>query len=80
MNKFNYAIGDFLKSLDVVREKVGKDLTLQKQRNVLKEEKGREKGEYDIVVLRKISFKKEKTSLSSKLSDIETLNKKVVRF
>ena len=30
--------------------------------------------------MRKISFKKEKTSLSSKLSDITTLNKKVVKF
>ena len=30
MNKFNHAIGDFLKSLDMVREKMGKDLTFQK--------------------------------------------------
>ena len=39
MNKLNNAIGDFVRSLDVVREKVGKDLSLQKERTVLKEEK-----------------------------------------
>ena len=37
-------------------------------------------GEYDIAVLRRINFKKEKTSLNAKLCDIDTINKKVVKF
>ena len=31
-------------------------------------------------MLRRINFKKEKTSLNAKLCDIDTLNKKIVKF
>ena len=31
-------------------------------------------------MLRRINFKKEKTSLNTKLCDIDTLNKKIVKF
>ena len=78
MNRLNNMVGEFLKSFDVVRDKIGKELSCQKEKTVFKEE--RKEGEYDIAVLRKVNFKKERTNLCSKLYDIDTLNKKMAKF
>ena len=79
MARLNVFVSDFLRSFDCLREKLAKELSMQKERACVRQERA-ESGDYHLAVLRKISFKKEKTCLSHRLKDIETLNKKLVKF
>lgn len=79
MDKLNSTISEFLKSVESLREKIAKELCIQKEKICVKQQK-EAIGEYHIAVLRKINFKKERTFLSQKLKDIDTLNKKLVKF
>mgnify|MGYP000743025049 CR=1 FL=1 len=78
MGKLDSVLAEFLKSIEGLRSKVNRELGMQKEKTVVKEEKMGER-EYDLVVLRKISFKKEKTSLKNKLKDIDTINKQLLK-
>jgi hypothetical protein len=79
MNKLNTAISDFLKVFENLKDRVSREIEIQKGKNEVREQKEK-MGEYDIAVLRKINFKKEKTCLTHKLKDIDCLNKKLVKF
>lgn len=57
MNKLNVAISDFLKIFENLKDKVSREVEIQKGKNSIREEKEKN-GEYDIAVLRKINFKK----------------------
>jgi hypothetical protein len=74
----NDRIGEFIKQLETLRERVVGELSVQKQKTTIKQEK-QEVGESHITFLRKISFKKERTSLGQKLKDIDVLNKKMLK-
>lgn len=74
----NDRIGDFIRQLETLRERVVGELSVQKQKTTIKQEK-QEVGESHITFLRKISFKKERTSLGQKLKDIDVLNKKMLK-
>ena len=70
-------VADLLKSMESLVLKMNSELNVIQERTLKKQEAATES---QILILRKIRFKKQKTSLADKLITIDTINTKLIKF